>query len=104
MNIFWPKRENYLIGLRKANRVFFRLTKAGKNRERWPRNVYDMFYRNYLDAEADIMFKELFSKKRFTRSKRYQINKKGRRKYGHTLFCGTVTVGGGLYDKFKQLQ
>jgi hypothetical protein len=76
-----------------------RLRLSGKDRERWPRNMGDMFYRNYLDAEAHIMFKELLGTKRFTRSKRYQINKKMHRKHGNVLI-----LGGELYKTYKTLQ
>jgi hypothetical protein len=102
MTNFWSQRDKYLKSLSKTNKVINRLLIAGKGREHWPRNVGDFFYRNYLKAEAEIMFKELAGKRRFTREKRYQIDKKGRRKYPH-LFGNYVCVSSKTYDTLNNL-
>ena len=95
---FWQGRDKYLHTISKINHVYSRLLKAGRGLEKHPKNIGDMFYRNYLEAECKILFKELLGSRRFSRSKRYQLNKKGRRKYGNTL-----TLGGELLHQYRSL-
>lgn len=54
----------------KSSAFVNRLTRAGKGRDRWPRNIGDMFYCNYLDAEAAIFARQLAGSRRFTRGEK----------------------------------